>query len=144
MSRSSNEIFVVAAVIWRQERYLAVCRPEGMPWAGWWEFPGGKIEPGESREAALSRELREELGITPEQMVFWREKRHSYPDKDVHLYFYHVFEYQGTLRPLEGQELCWIDPGAPGDLAFLPADVELVDTLRRQGAPSQGSIEPSR
>lgn len=139
-----GEIHVVAAVIWREDgRYLAVERPDHGPWAGWWEFPGGKVEPGEEREVALARELLEELNITPVSFEFWREKRHSYRRMDVNLYFYHVFEYVGKLVPREGQVMTWLDPAHPGSRVFLPADVEIVADLRQRGAPRHWSIEPS-
>ncbi|WP_022661924.1 (deoxy)nucleoside triphosphate pyrophosphohydrolase [Paucidesulfovibrio longus] len=130
-----GEIHVVAAVIWQDGRYLAVERPDHGPWAGWWEFPGGKIEPGEAREAALARELKEELNITPVRFEFWRGKRHSYRRMDVNLYFFHVFEYSGLLVPQEGQVMTWLEPGNPGSRVFLPADVEIVQDLKRSGPP---------
>jgi 8-oxo-dGTP diphosphatase len=135
VNTARGEIFVVAGIIWQEGRYLAVERPDHGPWAGWWEFPGGKIEPGETREAALVRELREELNITAVRFEFWREKRHSYRRMDVNLYFYHVFEYQGLLVPQEGQVMTWLDPQSPGSRIFLPADVEIVRDLQRLGAP---------
>ncbi|MEF2230410.1 MAG: (deoxy)nucleoside triphosphate pyrophosphohydrolase [Pseudodesulfovibrio sp.] len=120
---------VVAGIIWRDGRYLAVERPEGASMAGWWEFPGGKIEPGETREAALVRELREELAITPLEFVFWRELTHAYETVTVRLHFFHIHHYSGELRALENQRWVWVDPTSPSTLGFLPADEPVVRAL---------------
>lgn len=120
---------VVAGIIWREGRYLAVERPEGASMAGWWEFPGGKIEPGETREAALVRELREELGITAEEYAFWRELTHAYETVTVRLHFFHIHHYSGELQALENQRWAWVDPAAPSTLDFLPADEPVVRAL---------------
>jgi 8-oxo-dGTP diphosphatase len=120
---------VVAGVIWRDGEYLAVERPEGFRMAGWWEFPGGKIEEGESREEALVRELQEELGITPVDFEFWREVVHEYDDFSVRLYFFHIHGYSGELASLEGQRMSWVNPTRPSSLKYLPADVVIVEAL---------------
>lgn len=122
------EIDVVAAVIWRGSRFLAVRRPPGRPQAGFWEFPGGKVEPGETLEQALARELDEELGIVPTTWAFWREKRHAYPHLRVRLHFFHVYQYAGLAAPREGHELRWLAPQA-ADVPFLEADTEIVALL---------------
>ena len=131
MSRVTLE--VVAGIIWRDGRYLAVERPKGAKMAGWWEFPGGKIEPGESGSQALVRELQEELGITPTVFEYWRDLDHSYADFSVHLHFFNVTEYSGELTSLEGQRMTWVDPSAVVELDFLPADVPVVEALHGQG-----------
>ena len=77
MSGDRPVLDVVAGIIWQGGRYLGVGRPVGKPMAGAYEFPGGKIEPGETPEAALGRELREELDITPTAIAFFREKAHG-------------------------------------------------------------------
>ncbi|QGY40958.1 NUDIX domain-containing protein [Pseudodesulfovibrio cashew] len=122
-------IHVVAGIIWQDGRYLAVERPEGFPMAGWWEFPGGKIELGESQEDALVRELREELDITATELSFWRELEHEYDRYFVRLYFFHVTGFDGELKCLENQRMEWVDPGEPPVLEFLPADVAVVEAL---------------
>ncbi|MDD3310616.1 (deoxy)nucleoside triphosphate pyrophosphohydrolase [Pseudodesulfovibrio sp.] len=122
-------IDVVAGIIWRDGRYLAVERPEGGPMAGWWEFPGGKIEPGETREQALVRELREELAVTPEDFEFWRELEHAYETFSVRLHFFHIRKYSGELTAMEKQRWAWVDPSRPNELGFLPADAPIVDAL---------------
>ena len=133
MSRSLDEIEVVAAILWRNGRCLATSRPEGGRHVGFWEFPGGKTEPGESLEAALVRELAEELGVALLSFEHWLTKRHVYPEYAVTLHFFHVTEFDREPTPREGQSLRWIDPaqglaGCP-DLTFVPADVEVVEAL---------------
>ncbi|WP_449242008.1 (deoxy)nucleoside triphosphate pyrophosphohydrolase [Desulfovibrio sp.] len=132
---SRREIRVVAGIIWRGREFLAVDRPEGKDFAHMWEFPGGKIGPGESAEDALVRELREELRITATSFSAWREKRHDYAGFTVHLTFFHVHAFMGEPYPAEGQALAWVRPEEPGGLAFLPADVEILEALKRYDGP---------
>jgi 8-oxo-dGTP diphosphatase len=121
---------VVAAVIQREDQWLAVQRPAGKPYAGFLEFPGGKVRDGESLEDALARELREELDVVPLQFDFWLEKSHAYPEFHIRLHVFRVREYAGAVRPLEGQTLCWLAPETADPEVFLPADRELVELLR--------------
>ncbi|WP_272701247.1 (deoxy)nucleoside triphosphate pyrophosphohydrolase [Desulfovibrio sp. Fe33] len=120
---------VVAGIVWRNGEYLAVRRPDGGPMAGWWEFPGGKVEPGETREQALVREFREELDVTPLEFEYWRDLRHEYDEFRVHLYFYHINKYSGELKSVENQLMAWVDPACPLQLDFLPADTVIVEAL---------------
>lgn len=122
---------VVAGIIWRDGRFLAVDRPEGKAMAGWWEFPGGKVNEGETDGQALARELHEELGITPTEFDYWREKVHAYEHATVRLRFYHVRVFLGEPRGLEGQRLKWLSPHEPPDVPFLPADEEVLAQLAR-------------
>lgn len=123
-------IDVVAAVIWSREHFLGVRRPEGKPLAGFWEFPGGKVETGESREDALTRELQEELGLTPLETSFWRTLRHDYEHLHVTLHFYHIHSWTGALQAREGHELRWLLPAEAQKLPFLEADTEIVQALQ--------------
>ena len=127
----SGVIDVVAAVLWRGKRFLAVDRPPGKVMAGWWVFPGGKIDPGESRADALTRELHEELAVTPVEYAPWTEKTHVYDHATVRLYFFHVTRFTGEPRGLEGQRLKWVTPTEAETLAFLPADREILALLAR-------------
>lgn len=127
-------IHVVAGIIWREGRYLGVRRPEGKAMAGLWEFPGGKIEPGEDPAAALVRELAEELDIAAGPPEFWREKIHEYPALTVRLSFFHIRDFKGVPRPLEGQGLRWLTPAEAPGLPFLEADVDIVMELASRGA----------
>ncbi len=122
---------VVAGIIWRDDQYLAVERPEGFKMAGWWEFPGGKIEKGESQDSALVRELQEELGITPIDFEYWQELVHEYDDFIVRLLFFNIYNYSGELIALEGQRMEWVDPSQPPTLAYLPADIKIVEALHK-------------
>ncbi|MBU1610653.1 MAG: (deoxy)nucleoside triphosphate pyrophosphohydrolase [Proteobacteria bacterium] len=121
---------VVAGILWREGRYLAVERPKGARMAGWWEFPGGQIEPDEDPSQALARELREELGIEVEEWTFWRDLTHDYEAFSVHLYFFHVYSFDGEPQALEGQRFQWCDPVNAPQLKFLPADLPIVEALK--------------
>ncbi len=129
----TREIQVVAGILWRDGRFLAVERPRHKVHGGFWEFPGGKAEPGESLEEALGRELCEELGVRPLSVDFWREKRHVYPEYAVRLFFFHVRAFSGEPAAREGQTMAWIEPGRDGGRPFLPADAEILAALNEQG-----------
>lgn len=126
-------IEVAAGIIWRDGCFLAAKRPEGKPRGGFWEFPGGKLEPGESREEALERELREELGICCTAIRFRQTLEHAYPDVRVCLHFMDVTAFDGEPQPYDGQELRWVTPEQALGLAFLPADRDILEALHRQG-----------
>ena len=120
---------VVAGILLNQGKFLAVQRPPGKPEAGFWEFPGGKIEAGESPEQALSRELREEIGILPLRCVLWKEKRKEGRESRIRLLFFLVHEYTGCPTPLEGQALRWLTRREALDLPFLEADLDIIHAL---------------
>lgn len=86
---------------------LLTTRPDGKPYAGYWEFPGGKIEAGESVEQALRRELHEELGIIIAGANVWKVTEHDYPHALVRLHWCRVHEWQGQLQMREGQAMSW-------------------------------------
>ncbi|MDL2267559.1 (deoxy)nucleoside triphosphate pyrophosphohydrolase [Desulfovibrio sp. OttesenSCG-928-G15] len=125
-----QHVQVAAGIIWNSGRFLAARRPEGKPRAGFWEFPGGKQEPGESMEQTLCRELREELGIHCRRVVPWRVVEHDYPDLRVTLHFMHVLDFTGTPSPHDGQELRWSTPEEALLLDFLPADRGILAAIR--------------
>ena len=87
--------------------FLMARRPPGKLYAGYWEFPGGKIEPGEAPAAAIARELHEELGIDIGTACPWITRVFEYPHGTVHLRFFRVFEWQGEPHPREGQDIGW-------------------------------------
>ena len=121
----------VAAAVVRQAdgRVLFAERPAGKPWAGYWEFPGGKIEPGESPLAALQRELHEELGIELDAATPWITLVYAYPEKTVRLHFFRVSRWHGTPHGREGQRLSWEQPQAVTVNPLLPANETVLRAL---------------
>ena len=122
---------VVAAVIERDSRYLITRRLEGTHLAGLWEFPGGKLLPGEQPEDALRRELKEELGVEVAvgeliQTVDW-----TYPEKTVRLLFFRC-ALAGEPAPLEGQEMRWVAAADLASYSFPEADATLIAGLSRR------------
>ncbi|MFZ4499803.1 MAG: Nudix family hydrolase [Burkholderiales bacterium] len=122
---------VVCGVIWsRDGQYLLAQRPEGRIWAGWWEFPGGKIEAGESAADAIARELLEELGIRVTRADPWLRRVFDYPHARVRLHFYQVRAWSGEPACLEGQALHWQMPGSVCEVGpLLPANVPVLRAL---------------
>lgn len=114
-------------------RFLLAQRPVGKPYAGYWEFPGGKLEAGESVETALARELEEELGIDIAASEAWRVLEHDYPHAYVRLYFRKIWRWRGTPRGREGQALLW--QRAPVEVApLLPAALPVIAWLTADAA----------
>ncbi len=105
-------------------------RPAGKPYAGWWEFPGGKREPGESIEAALARELHEELGLDVHASCAWIIREFTYPHARVRLYFRRVFDFAGEPQSREGQCFAWVDTDRFDRAPLLPATVPVAGWLR--------------
>ena len=97
----------VGVLIAADGRFLLTSRPTGKVYAGFWEFPGGKLEPGETVEQALRRELHEELGITIGAVLPWQQELMDYPHARVHLHFCKVFVWQGEFEMREGQQMAW-------------------------------------
>ena len=126
-----NPITEVAAAVLTQPdgRVLLARRPAGKAYAGYWEFPGGKVEPGESLDAALARELHEELGIVVTRACRWITRVFEYPHATVRLNFFRVFEWQGTPHPHEGQVFSWQLPDAVEVTPLLPANFPIVKAL---------------
>ena len=117
---------VAVGVLMRSDgSFLLTTRPEGKAYAGHWEFPGGKVEQGETVEQALARELHEELGIVVVRCAAWQTECIDYPHALVQLHFYKVFEWQGELQMREGQQFAWqslpvqVSPVLPGTLPVL-------------------------
>jgi 8-oxo-dGTP diphosphatase len=113
-------------------RVLIAQRPAGRHGAGFWEFPGGKLAPGEAPRQALARELDEELGISVEAAEWLLSLDHDYPDRRVHLEFWQVSRFAGEPRPREQQPLRWVPVAELATAGLLPADAPLVEVLQRQ------------
>ena len=120
---------VAAAVIERPGEFLLAQRPQGKPYAGYWEFPGGKIELGEDPRAALARELREELGIEVTEATPWITRVYAYTHATVRLHFFRVTGWKGDPQPLEDQDIRWQRVGAPDVSPMLPANAPVLAAL---------------
>ena len=116
---------------------LLAQRPAGKPYAGYWEFPGGKVEPGESIEAALKREFMEELGIDIIEAEPWCGVEHVYAHAHVRLHFYFSKRWRGTPQSLEGQAFAW--QGSVAVAPLLPATVPLLEALDAMRYSQAGS-----
>ena len=124
----SAAIVVLAAVIERDGRFLVTRRLDRTHLAGYWEFPGGKCEPGETHEECLQRELREELGVGAIIGAEIIATTHAYPERTVRLHFRHC-EIDGEPQPLLGQEMRWVSREEMAALPFPEADTELIRVL---------------
>lgn len=131
MERDVTE--VVAALIWRGERFLICQRPENKARGLLWEFVGGKVERGESREDALRRECREELALNVEPKAVYAEVLHEYPDLTVRLTIFHATA-EGEPTLLEHRDLRWITPAEIPQYDFCPADSEILLRMRYEYA----------
>ncbi len=131
---SIKKIILVSAIalVDADGRILLAQRPEGKSMAGLWEFPGGKVEPGETPETALIRELREELGIDTEESCLapLTFASHAYDDFHLLMPLFVCRKWQGIPRPREGQVLEWARPNRLRDYPMPPADVPLIPILR--------------
>ncbi|MFN0161029.1 MAG: Nudix family hydrolase [Burkholderiales bacterium] len=122
---------VVAAVLERVDgSYLLAQRPAGKVYAGYWEFPGGKVEPGESEHAALVREIREELGIEVRHAFPWIVRRHEYEHASVRIRFFRVTDWAGSPRGLDGQRFEFQQVGRESVGPMLPANGPVLAALR--------------
>ena len=124
---------VVAALLWRGERFLICRRPAHKARGLLWEFVGGKVEPGETPQAALARECREELAVDIQVGDAYMEVTHTYPDLTVHLTLYHGSIVRGEPQRLEHTDLRWITPAEIPQYDFCPADEAILARLRKDG-----------
>ncbi len=127
-SRKTTEV-AVGVVLRPDGAVLLADRPAGKPYAGYWEFPGGKIEPGEDVQQALARELHEELGIDIGAALPWFTFEYDYPHAYVRLHFRRVFDWHGTPHAREGQQLAFVDPSGAVPQPLLPAAIPALRWL---------------
>ena len=122
---------VVAALIWDKDKFMICQRPEHKARALLWEFVGGKVEPGETKEQALIRECQEELAITLSVGNVFMDVVHEYPDITVHLTLFNSTVKEGTPQKLEHNDIQWITPSEIPDYEFCPADDEILKKIKR-------------
>ena len=128
-------LVVAAAILDAAGRVLIAERPAGKHMAGRWEFPGGKVAPGEPEEAALARELEEELGIEVTGARPVMRLTHRYPDREIELSMWVVERYRGEPRALDGQRLKWVERAQLAGEDILEADRPFVAALVQWPAP---------
>jgi 8-oxo-dGTP diphosphatase len=126
----SDPVEVAVAVLLRHDgAVLLARRPRGKVYAGYWEFPGGKVEPGEPVAGALRREIREELGVEIDRAYPWITRTFSYPHANVRLHFHRVFAWRGEPRALEHEALAWQQPDSVEVEPLLPANGPVLRSL---------------
>ena len=121
---------VVAALIWDQDKFMICQRPANKARGLLWEFVGGKVELGETKEQALIRECQEELAITLDVDEVFMDVVHEYPDLTVHLTLFNASIREGTPQKLEHNDIRWIKKNEIGRYAFCPADEEILKKLK--------------
>ncbi len=122
-------ISVAAAIIYDNEQLLIARRPPGKHKSGYWEFPGGKIEPDETAEQALIRELAEELSIQANNLTPFQQVEYDYPEKRVKIQFFVVTQFSGTPQGMEGQAIQWVPLKRLNEFQFPEANVAIVNQL---------------
>lgn len=120
---------VVAALVWRDDKFMICQRPVHKARGLLWEFVGGKVEPGETKEQALIRECREELAVTILVGEKFMEVTHEYPDLTVHLILFNATISEGEPQKLEHNDIKWITPSEIPNYEFCPADVEILEKI---------------
>lgn len=123
---------VVAALIWKGDTFMICQRPAHKARGLLWEFVGGKVEPGETKEQALVRECREELAVTLQVGEVFMEVTHQYPDLTVHLTLFHASIQEGTPQMLEHNDIRWITVEEIDQYLFCPADEEILQKLKQE------------
>ena len=123
---------VVAALIWDKDRFMICQRPAHKARGLLWEFVGGKVEPGETKEQALIRECQEELAVTLTVGDVFMDVVHEYPDITVHLTLYNAAIAKGIPQMLEHNDIRWITPSEIPHYEFCPADEEILREIKRR------------
>ena len=120
---------VVAALIWQGDKFMICQRPVHKARGLLWEFVGGKVEPGETKEQALIRECREEIAVTLSVGDVFMDVTHEYPDLTVHLTLFNALIVEGEPQKLEHNDIKWITPGEIPNYEFGPADGEILKKI---------------
>ncbi len=123
---------VVAALIWKNERFLICQRPAHKARGLLWEFVGGKVEPGETKKQALVRECQEELAVTLNVSDVFMEVTHEYPDLTIHLTLFNAVIGSGIPQKLEHQDIRWISVDEIDQYEFCPADEVILERLKKK------------
>ena len=121
---------VVAALIWEKDKFMICQRPAHKARGLLWEFVGGKVEPGETKEQALIRECQEELAVTLSVGDVFMDVVHEYPDLTVHLTLFNATIAAGEPQKLEHNDIKWITPSEIPNYEFCPADVEILEKIK--------------
>ena len=129
-AEESDMTEVVAALIRQGEKFMICQRPAHKARGLLWEFVGGKVEPGETKEQALIRECREELAVTVSVGEIFMDVTHEYPDLTVHLTLFNAVIAEGEPQKLEHNDIRWITPQEIPDYEFCPADVEILEEIK--------------
>ena len=122
---------VVAALIWQEDRFMICQRPAHKARGLLWEFVGGKVEPGETKEQALVRECKEELAVALSVGEVFMDVVHEYPDLTVHLTLFNATIAEGIPQRLEHHDIRWITPGEIPEYEFCPADEEILAKIQK-------------
>ena len=123
---------VVAALIWQDDKFMICQRPAHKARGLLWEFVGGKVEPGETKEQALIRECQEELAVTLDVGDVFMDITHEYPDLTVHLTLFNATITEGEPKKLEHNDIQWITPREITNYEFCPADEEILKEITRR------------
>jgi len=123
------EHVAVGVLINKNNQVLIAQRPVDKPQGGKWEFPGGKVETGETSEQALSREMREEIGIEVQSAVLFTNVTHEYKDKKVILDFYKIEKWQGEAQGMEQQPVLWVEKHELANYEFPEANVDIIKLI---------------
>ncbi len=132
---------VVAALIWEGGRFMICQRPAHKARELLWEFAGGKVEPGETKEQALVRECREELAVTVAAESVFTELTHTYPDLTIHLTLFNARIIAGTPQKLEHNDIRWISPAEIDKYEFCPADEEILGKIKEKFTQSREAAQ---
>lgn len=134
-------LHVTAGLIWRDGKVLITRRPEGSHLAGFWEFPGGKQENGETLEECLEREIKEELGIDTQAEKLLYTVHHEYENRTISLHLFLCTHLGGQLEPLQCEEIKWVYPKDLAQYRFPPPDEKIIQLLSKKYRPTEVGMD---